>query len=85
MRGLRATATGRATRPPISEISASFKDRRLQILITAPNVTFQFPIRPLIAALREILPQVETIESGVFAHIGLIAQSVLDAGRQFIY
>jgi hypothetical protein len=42
-------------------------------------VNFPDPIKPLIPALGEILPQVGTIKSGIFPHFGFIALLVVDS------
>jgi hypothetical protein len=46
--------------------------------------SFQLPVKPLIPALCEILPQAGTIESAIFSHFGFVDQFVLDAWRRFM-
>jgi hypothetical protein len=66
----------------IGEISPPFFEIGVGIIMT--YVTFQLPVKPLIPALCEILPQVGTIESAFFSHFGFVGQFVLDAWRRFM-
>jgi hypothetical protein len=62
------------TNVPIGEISRIFFGtgvRNFSQLIIMTYVNLPDPIKPLIPALCEILPQVGTIKSGIFAHCGL--------------
>jgi hypothetical protein len=64
--------------------ASSFCNWRWQLLIGTTYVIFQLPVKLLIPALCEILPQVGTMKSGNYVHFAFIASFLRDEGYRFM-